>query len=57
VIGVMASRFRHPYRTDIWVPFAEAIDFSQIGVRGYYAMSGTARRKDSTKARIRIRRI
>jgi putative ABC transport system permease protein len=37
VIGVMASRFRHPYRTDIWVPFAEAIDFSQIGVRGYYA--------------------
>jgi putative ABC transport system permease protein len=37
VIGVMAPRFRHPYRTDIWVPFAEAIDFSQIGVRGFYA--------------------
>jgi len=37
VIGVMAPGFRHPYRTDIWVPFAEAIDFTQIGVRGYYA--------------------
>lgn len=37
VIGVMAPGFRHPYRSEVWVPFAEAIDFTQIGVRGYYA--------------------
>ncbi len=36
VIGVMAPGFRHPYRTDIWVPFAEAIDLAQIGGNQYY---------------------
>lgn len=37
IIGVMAPGFRHPYRTDIWVPFAEAINLAQIGGNQYYA--------------------
>jgi len=37
VIGVMAPGFRHPFRSDIWVPFAEAIDLAQIGGNQYYA--------------------
>lgn len=37
VIGVMAPGFRHPFRTDIWVPFAEAVDFSRPGGNQYYA--------------------
>jgi predicted permease len=37
IIGVLPAGFRHPYRTDIWVPFAEAVDFTRVGTRGYYA--------------------
>jgi predicted permease len=37
VIGVMAAGFRHPFRSDIWVPFATAIDLAQVGGNSHYA--------------------
>jgi len=37
IVGVMAPGFRHPYRCDIWVPFAQAIDFTQTGGNQYYS--------------------
>jgi len=57
VIGVMAPRFRHPYRTDIWVPFAEAIDFSQIGVRGFYAPARLRPGVTPAQAEVSLRKL
>jgi putative ABC transport system permease protein len=37
IIGVMPRHFRHPYRSELWVPFAQAIDLAVHSGRFLYA--------------------
>ena len=37
IIGVMPRHFRHPYRSELWVPFAQAIDLAAHSGRFLYA--------------------